>query len=87
MFPITRQTRERNDSKERQNGGVILANPRLNKSGYNDPTAYDGEKKITEEEQIVADLVWVFKKIARWAGFELTNRVEFRHRVSGRQYR
>ena len=64
-----------------------MANPKLNKSGYYDPTAFNGEKKITEEEQIVADLVWIFKKIARWAGFELINRVEFRHRVSGRQYR
>lgn len=64
-----------------------MQNPKLNKSGYYDPTAYKGEKKITEEEQIVADLVWIIKKIARWTGFEITNRVEFRHRMSGRNYR
>lgn len=64
-----------------------MANPRLNKSGYYDPTAYNGEKQITEEELKVADLVWIFKKIARWTGFEIINRVEFRHRVSGRKCR
>ncbi len=64
-----------------------MAKPWQNNSGCNDPTAYNGEKKITEEEQIVADLVWIIKKIARWAGFDITNRVEFRHRMSGRNYR
>lgn len=64
-----------------------MPNPRLNKSGYPDPTAYNGEKKITEEEQNVADLVWIIKKIAGWAGFDVISRVEFRHRMSGRRYR
>ena len=64
-----------------------MKNPRLNKSGYPDPTAYDGEKQISEEEQKVADLVWIFKKIARWAGMEIINRVEFRDRRSGRMCR
>ena len=64
-----------------------MANPRLNKSGYPDPTAYHGEKPINEEEQKVADLVWIMKKIARWAGFDITNRVEFKHRITGRMYR
>lgn len=61
--------------------------PWQNSSGCNDPTAYNGEKQIAEEEQIVADLVWVIKKIARWAGFEIMTRVEFRNRKSGRMYR
>ena len=64
-----------------------MKNPRLNKSGYSDPTAYDGEKQITEEEQKVSDMVWIFKKIARWAGMEIINRVEFQDRKSGRRYR
>ena len=64
-----------------------MKNPRLNKSGYPDPTAYDGEKQITEGEQKASDLVWIFKKIARWAGMEIINRVEFRDRRSGRMYR
>ena len=37
--------------------------PWQNKSGCPDPTAYEGEKAITEEEQRVAELVWIFKKI------------------------
>lgn len=61
--------------------------PWQNNSGANDPTAYLGEKVISEEEQKVADPVWIFKKIARWAGFEIINRVEFRNRMSGRRYR
>lgn len=64
-----------------------MKNPRLNKSGYPDPTAYNGEKQITEEEQKVSDLVWIFKKIARWAGMEIINRVEFQDRKSGRMHR
>lgn len=64
-----------------------MPKPWENKSGLPDPTAYTAEKPITEEEQKVSDLVWIFKKIARWAGFEITNRIEFRHRVSGRMYR
>ncbi len=86
-FPTIRQTREEKDLREKQNKGGVNLKPWQNKSGCNDPTAFSGEKKITEEEQIVADLVWIFKKIARWAGFDLINRVEFRHRVSGRTYR
>lgn len=61
--------------------------PWENKSGCPDPTAFEGEKQISEEEQKVADLVWIIKKIARWAGFEILNRVEFRDRRSGRTYR
>lgn len=64
-----------------------MPKPNQNKSGYPDPTAYAAEKNITEEEQKVADLVWIMKKISRWAGFEIINRVEFRNRTSGRSYR
>lgn len=64
-----------------------MPKPWENKSGCPDPTAYSGEKQISEEEQKVADLVWIIKKIARWAGFEIINRIEFRHRISGRKYR
>ena len=61
--------------------------PWQNKSGCPDPTAYAGEKAITEEEQWVQELVWIFKKIARWAGMEIIKRIEFRDRRSGRTYR
>lgn len=61
--------------------------PWENKSGCPDPTAFEGEKQINEEEQKVADLVWIIKRIARWAGMEIINRIEFRDRRSGRTYR
>jgi hypothetical protein len=64
-----------------------MAKPWENKSGCADPTAYTVEKSISEEEQRVTELVWVIKRIARWAGFEILNRVEFRDRKSGRTYR
>lgn len=61
--------------------------PWQNSSGCADPTAYEGEKQISEEEQKVADLVWIIKKITRWASMEIINRIEFRDRKSGRMYR
>lgn len=64
-----------------------MAKPWENRSGLPDPTAYNGGKAIAKEEQKVTDLVWIIKKIARRAGFEVINRVEFRDRRSGRTYR
>ena len=64
-----------------------MPKPWENKSGYRDPTAYNGEKQISEEEQKLADLVWIIKKIVRWAGYDIINRIEFRNRITGRKYR
>ena len=64
-----------------------MPKPWENKSGCSDPTAYTVEKSISEEEQRVTELVWVIKRIVRWAGFEIINRIEFRERKSGRTYR
>lgn len=64
-----------------------MPRPWENKSGCKDPTAYQATKTIRKEEQRVEDLVWVIKAIARWAGFEIINRIEFRERNSGRTYR
>ena len=61
--------------------------PWQNSAGYNDPTAYAGSKEISKEEQRVADLVGCIKYIARVAGFEITNRIEFRDIKSHRTYR
>lgn len=61
--------------------------PWQNSSGYNDPTAYAAEKRISEEEQRVTELMKVLKYIIRLAGFDLINRIEFRDRRSGREYR
>ena len=61
--------------------------PWENKSGCKDPTAYAVEKAISEDEQRKDELIWVIKKIIKWAGFELLNRIELRDRKSGRVFR
>ena len=66
---------------------MLMAKPWQNSSGYSDPTAYTAEKRISEEEQRVTELVKVLKYIIRLAGFDLINRIEFRDRRSGREYR
>ena len=64
-----------------------MAKPWQNKSGCNDPTAYAVEKRITEEEQRISELMAVLRYIVRLAGFEILNRIEFRDRRSGRVYK
>lgn len=65
----------------------MASKPWQNKSGCPDPTAYVVEKPISEEQKRVDELVWVLKKIIKWAGFDLLNRIELRERRSGRTYR
>lgn len=61
-------------------------NPKLNKSGYYDPTAYEATKP-TEEEIQVGKLVKAIRSVAELFGFDITNRIEFRSRSSKRTYR
>ena len=61
--------------------------PWQNSSGYNDPTAYAGEKEIAKEEQRVSELMNCIKFITKLAGFEILNRIEFRDIKSRRTYR
>ena len=64
-----------------------MPKPWNNKSGCPDPTAYQATKEISAEEERVTDLVHIFRIIAKWAGFDIINRIEFQHRHSGRTYR
>ena len=64
-----------------------MVRPWENNSGCKDPTAYAATKPISDEERRVSELVKVLKYIIRLAGFELINRMEFRDRRSGREYR
>lgn len=64
-----------------------MAKPWENKSGLPDPTAYATEKKVTEEEQRVSDLVRHIRYIARLAGFEILNRIELRDMKSHRVHK
>lgn len=61
-----------------------------NSEGYVDPTAYAALKSISRDEKVekkAAYLISIFKFIARESGFELMNRIELRHKQSGRTFR
>jgi len=61
-----------------------------NAEGYVDPTAYAALKSISRDEKVekkAAYLISIFKFIARESGFELMNRIELRHKQSGRTFR
>lgn len=61
--------------------------PWENASGLADPTAYAALKPMEEEEKAVGDLVKSIKTLSRLAGFEITNRIEFKSQKTGRRYR
>ena len=61
-----------------------------NRDGYVDPTAYAALKTIRNDgkaEQKEAYLISVLKFIIRESGFELENRIELKHRKTGRIFR
>ena len=66
-------------------------NPYYNQSGYADPTAYYGIKAVikdeTETDNKAHDLIKVLKFIINCAGFELIERIEIKHKASGKEYR
>ena len=65
-------------------------NLKRNAEGYVDPTAYAALKSIANDEKVekkAAYLISVLKFIIRESGFELVNRVELRHRQTGRAFR
>jgi hypothetical protein len=70
---------------------TVSRNPFFNKSGYADPTAFYGTKElIKEEEQIdrkVHSLIAVMKLIAEWAGFEVIERIQLKHKETGKEFR
>ena len=65
-------------------------NLKRNAEGYVDPTAYAALKSIANDEKVekkAAYLISVLKFIIRESGFELVNRVELRHRQTGRTFK
>ena len=66
-------------------------NPYFNSEGYADPTAFEGTKEIIKEESKVEKkcsfLIDVLKFIIRESGFELLNRIELKHKESGRVFK
>lgn len=66
----------------------------LNQSGCPDFTAYEAMKNIQHEERVqnrvdekAHDLIMVIKNILNLAGFELIERVQIRHKQSGKIYK
>ena len=66
-------------------------NPRNNSEGYPNPTAYEAMRNVMQEEYLktkkVTELVAVLKYIADQAGFEISNRIIFRDKKTGMEYR
>lgn len=66
-------------------------NPRNNSEGYPNPTAYEAIRNVMQEEyqktKSVTELVAVIKYIADKAGFEISNRITFRDKKTGLEYR
>lgn len=63
---------------------------RRNAEGYVDPTAYAALKSIVNDERAekkAAYLISVLKYIIRESGFELVNRIELKHKRTGRIFR
>jgi len=61
-----------------------------NAEGYVDPTAYAALKSIARDEKVekkAAYVISIIKFIAKESGFELMNRIELRHKQSGRTFR
>lgn len=69
---------------------MMKRNPYFNQSHYPDPTAFYGTKEIVKEENEIESkirtLMHIFRYIANLAGFEIVNRVHFKHKETGRKY-
>lgn len=68
--------------------------PWLNDSGCPDPTAYEALKHIQNEEKRLYrvdsnahTVITTIKNILDLSGFELVERIQIRHKKSGRIYR
>ena len=65
--------------------------PWLNNSGCPDPTAYEAMKRIQMEERLSDEnarlVVTTIKNILDLSGFELVERIQIRHKKSGKIYR
>lgn len=68
--------------------------PWLNDSGCPDPTAYEAMKRIQKEEKMVNrvdddahTVITTIKNILDLAGFELVERIQIRHKKTGKYFR
>lgn len=66
-------------------------NPRNNSEGYADPTAYKATRKVVKEENLqlkrITELMNVIRYIVDKSGFELGNRIVFKDKKTGKEYK
>ena len=60
---------------------------KYNHEHYHDPTAATAIERVMEVDKKAHNLVNVLKFIVGWAGFELVERVQLRHKESGRVFK
>lgn len=62
-----------------------------NSEGYVDPTAYYGMKEVVKQESkedaAVHRLIHHIRYVSGLAGFEVTGRITFKHKESGRVFK
>lgn len=73
-------------------GGKIIMNELdRNGSGYKDPTAstvlHAIQKKEQEIDERAARVIKLTKEMLNFCGFELIERVQIRHKQTGREYK
>lgn len=61
--------------------------PWQNRSGMNDPTAYQGTRSITREERELKKLVRAIHAMAEAMGYRVINRIEFQQIKTEKMYR
>ena len=68
--------------------------PWLNNSGCPDPTAYEAikriqmeEKRLNQTDENVRLVITTIKNILDLSGFELVERIQIRHKKSGKVYK
>lgn len=59
----------------------------MNREGYKDPTAEEAMRNIMSKPADLEDLIWVIRKTAGMMGYDITNRMHFKDRRTGREYK
>lgn len=59
----------------------------MNKEGYKDDTAETAIKHTNRPPETVIYLVHTFRNIASLCGYDITNRIEFLDRRTGKEWR
>lgn len=66
-------------------------NPKKNKEGYDDPTAYHGTKPLVDRDNKIEkahrQLITSLLTLAGLAGFQVESRIVLRHRETGRIFK